>query len=136
MPIMLSKQPSFQVKRMEYAQQKTASHSENMARSEIPGEETKEIESFSKATRAGEKRVRAPQVRLTNPKHLIANVPKTTYRTRKARHQPEVTLNGNSISPEQQLLGINEASTMHLDANESLRNMATRARLATGLFKR
>lgn len=94
--------------KMRYVQEKQRNTSDNLARSGVAGEKTKEIESFSKAIKRS---ANPASVKRTHSNHLTGSVKSVGFRVRQAKDQPESSLTGNSISAEEQLLALNEAAT-------------------------
>ncbi|NCP62809.1 MAG: hypothetical protein GW748_05800 [Alphaproteobacteria bacterium] len=94
--------------KMRHTQARQENTSDNLARSGVAGEKTKEIEPFSQALKHNSA---TASIKTTNAHHLSGSVKDVGFKIKKSKEQAEPTLTGNSISPEEQLLQLNEAAT-------------------------
>ena len=115
--------------KMQYAQSKQQTASDNMARAGVAGAKAKEIEPFEKSLKRGGG---SSSVVTTNAKHMQGKPEGNGFKVKTAKNQGEPTLTGNSISPEEQLLQLNEASTefyrleqVHKNEKERIRMIST-----------
>jgi hypothetical protein len=127
MSITKAAQLELMYKQMQWLQEKMETHTDNMSRSSIPAEKTHEIESFEKAVKRGANPAALAQ---TNASHMQGTVRKSGYSVRVAKEQPAADLTGNSISPEQQLMELNEASTRFYEIEHIHKNALERAAIA------
>lgn len=135
MALVKSNQYTLMMQRMGYAHQKLDVHTDNLARADMPGAQTMDIEDFNSVMTKGlSPQDRTKGLAVTNPGHIKPKTLKTNFAIQKSRTQPDKTLNGTSISSQEQLLGVNEASAINLDSAESVRNMVGRAHLVASLF--
>lgn len=98
--------------KLDWLLQKQKVHTDNLSRSNVPKEATKEIQNFDFGALL---KAPAPGLTKSHPAHLDGHQTDTRYRVRKSADQPEVSLADNSINPEEQLMELNEAvSQSHL----------------------
>ena len=127
MSITKSSQLDLMYKQMQWLQEKMETHADNMSRSSIPAEKTRELESFEQAVKRDQNPAGMMQ---TNANHLQGTGRKSGYAVKVAKDQPATNLSGNSISPEQQLMGLNEASTRFYEMEHIHKNALERAAIA------
>ena len=118
----------FEKMRHTQARQETAS--DNMARSGVAGAKSKEVESFKKAFKGHSK---AASIKTTNTGHMAGSIKQTAYKTSKGKDQGDPSITGNSISPEEQLLALNEASTDFYRLEQVNKNTKARIRMIAGI---
>ena len=114
----------FEKMRHTQARQETAS--DNMARSGVAGAKAKEVEKFSTAVRRGTK---LSAIKRTNPAHMSGSIKQSSFQIKKSKVQGEPSLTENSISPEEQLLALNEASTDFYRLEQVKKNEKARIRM-------
>tara|TARA_R110002095_G_scaffold169351_2_gene147048 strand:+ start:5936 stop:6340 length:405 start_codon:yes stop_codon:yes gene_type:complete len=94
--------------KMRHTQARQETTSDNLARSGVAGEKTKEVESFSKSLNRNSK---PASIKTTNANHLSGSLKNAGFKVKTSKEQADPSLTGNSISPEEQLLQLNEAGT-------------------------
>lgn len=108
MSLTATPQSKLLLEKMRYAQGKQETAADNMARAGVAGEKTKEIEPFKKALM---RTTQNASMHTTNSFHMAGSVKEASFKSKIAKEQGSPSLTGNSISPEEQLLKLNEAST-------------------------
>lgn len=113
--------------KMRHTQARQENTSDNLARSSVAGEKTKEIEPFSKALKRNSK---TAEIKTTDANHLSGSIKNVGFKIKKSTEQADASLTGNSISPEEQLLQLNEAATdfyrlqqVHKSENERIKTV-------------
>ena len=98
-------------------------HTDNLSRSNVPKEKTKEIDPFQFGALV---KNTPSNLKKSHPKHLEGHATEPAYKVRKSRHQPEVSLSGNSISAEEQLMELNEATSQAYLMQQTHKNLVDR----------
>lgn len=113
--------------KMRHTQARQENTSDNLARSSVAGEKTKEIEPFSKALKRNSK---TAEIKTTDANHLSGSIKNVGFKIKKSKEQADASLTGNSISPAEQLLQLNEAATdfyrlqqVHKSENERIKTV-------------
>ncbi len=116
--------------KLEHLQARQETASDNMARSGVAGEKTKQVEDFKKSLRRNRP---SKSIKTTNSRHLSGNIKETKFKTSIAKKQGEPSITGNSISAEEQLLALNETGTEFFRMRQVNKNIITRVRLIAGI---
>ena len=118
----------FEKMRHTQARQETAS--DNMARSGVAGAKAKDVEDF----KASVKRTTKPaSIKTTNTGHMTGSLKQANFRVKTSKQQGEPSLTNNSISAEEQLLALNEASTDFYRLTKVNENVKSRIRTVASI---
>ncbi len=116
--------------KMRHTQARQEVASDNIARSGVAGAKSKEIEKFEKAVK---RNTNPSSVKTTHKGHMSGSTKQTGFQVKKSKSDGETTLSGNNISPEEQLLALNEASTDFYRLEQINKNEKARIRIIAGL---
>ena len=107
--------------RMRWDTQNIQVSSNNLARSDIPGEKTKKLAKFDFKKIVGtSQKNKASKLSTTSPSHITTSKSSSPYQTKEMRgRKTDVTVNKNNIDPHTEMMAINESNT-HFQQTSSL----------------
>ena len=117
--------------KMEHTQARLETTSDNVARSGVPGQREKTVEDFKSALRKGGKKSRS--IKTTQSGHMTGSVKETKFSIKSSKKQGQPSLTGNSISQEEQLLKLNEATVDFHRLRQINQNSLARIRMIATL---